>query len=1153
MVLAEIQTSFEQYPAAIDSYSKAITVRPDRVDLHVARAGLEERLMRFDDAATEYERVYQLAFKDPKWMEKVAEVRARQGRADNVVAALKIAIIEVGPENAAKYFEVAQRLEAWGLLTQAQGFAEQGVATAGTELLAAPELQSGARTYVRIMTRLRQQEKAYAILQSALTDASSAIPVLKEQVARQGIAAITDREWRERTHENRVRTAREGMRSTLSEMGAVVSAYFTPEEKVAMAKFAEARHAGMNLQDVDAFAIPLAQSAGLAELEARWRYGLMMEKGRNSNDLLSRMQPFVELQRRRLKFAELGAQLEQFAPRIDPPLRYSVWVAAQEAYQSAGDPESELRALTQTAFGGASQQQARLFQLLLARNPNELVQRASSWTSSGQAAADYIVANADPARVHALVSLRGSSRPPVWSKSYNALVGLFFAEETPEVNDAFLSALGDNTIGERLSKPVDRSEQLAGNIWFYYGSRYGEYTGVIRQGSTEDFLPAVLEQSPASAPEYMTVADYYFDRGDTARAIADYEHTLELASGRADVHDRLGLAYYKQGARAEAIAQWKQVFSTLAQQVNSTRVPETFWTDFSRTCEHLRTRKLFSELRPDVDAVLRAYLRHNGNYRSNALLHADYLALGDPAAATSWILDLTSVADDPTAVLADVVEASWIPLSQRAPIYQRILQGKQDAVSKAEGLQKERAQQTLRSWQVRWLKYLVTTKQHVLASDAITSLPKETLAAEGAAIVPLELQVAANVGTLDSTIDVYRTDPQTAPSSEVLRSAARQLFDAGDKVSAQKVLEFVFARELEDHQLVAGNFLGLAEIRIAAGDTPGAVEVLRRLVVVVGNPFENLDPAAALLEKTGQNGEAVEFLEQLVKSAPWDAMYRLRLARAKVAAGQDVDSAQKALASIASGTEVPYNLRTQSALALSGIRRSVESGSAELNLLAAGEGGAGAAVADQPFFYEARLRAAQAAADAHVKAQLLGNALADTPARDDARIPLFQAAARLRSDEFARGVIEPLLRRQFFSPVPAAVRGEEEILSSSDEASNDGGNEIPLDQAQGTFKMPTAQQAQVVRTLGELMVRLNRLDEALRYLQIARKLETALDRRKEISSTITEVSARLRRQQLNAARQPILHEALEQDRLVRPRLLARSAPAAAAVKRGTKQ
>ena len=284
------------------------------------------------------------------------------------------------------------------------------------------------------------------------------------------------------------------------------------------------------------------------------------------------MQPFVELQRRRLKFAELGAQLEQFAPRIEPQQRYAVWVAAQEAYQRAGDPEGELRAFAAMPFGtGGREQQTRLFQLLLTRQPDKLVRRASYWTSPGKMPPTIVVANGRPAQVHALVSSRGRTRTPVWAKSYNALVGLYFAERTPEVNGAFLSVLGDNTIAERVARPVDRAQQLAGNIWFYYGSRYGEYAGLTRQGSPEDFLPAMLEQSPASASGYLTVADYYLDSGDTARAIADYEHTLELAPARADVHDSLAVAYYKQGARAEAIAQWKQVFSTLGQQVNSDR------------------------------------------------------------------------------------------------------------------------------------------------------------------------------------------------------------------------------------------------------------------------------------------------------------------------------------------------------------------------------------------------------------------------------------------------------------------------------------------------------------------------------------------------------------------------------------------------------
>jgi hypothetical protein len=43
---------------------------------------------------------------------------------------------------------------------------------------------------------------------------------------------------------------------------------------------------------------------------------------------------------------------------------------------------------------------------------------------------------------------------------------------------------------------------------------------------------------------------------------------------------------------------------------------------------------------------------------------------------------------------------------------------------------------------------------------------------------------------------------------------------------------------------------------------------------------------------------------------------------------------------------------------------------------------------------------------------------------------------------------------------------------------------------------------------------------------------------------LADIKAQLRRQQRNAARQPILHKDLEQDRLVRPRLVARAAPVA---------
>jgi predicted Zn-dependent protease len=1154
MVLARMQTSLEEFSAAFDTYGKSIIIRPDRTDLRIARAGLAERLMRFDDAVSDYERLYQLAYKDPKWMQKVAEVRARQGRTEDAVAALKTALIDVGPERAESCFEVARRLETWNMLAQAREFAEKGVNLAGSDLLSSPDHREGAKLYTRLMTRLRLQDQAYPTLQAMLAAASSVLPVIKEQVAKQGIAAVTDQEWRQRTRQTRVENARGGMHDALAEMGATVGRYFTPEEKISFMQYARSIRAPMNFADANLFALPLVQSADFAELEASWRYDLMMNAAQPPDVLLGQMSGFVDLERRRLKFAELGPQLERFASRVQPIQQSSVLLTAAEAFRATGDTVNELRLLSRvpsTTLGPERQQ--RVLELLLLQNPQQLAQLASNWSPWGEQAADFVVANGDAALVHATITARSRLRPPVWLSSYTALAGLYLNESASEIKPAFLGALGDQTIAERLGKQVDRNQQLAGDIWYYYGSRYGEYLGTSKQDHPEDFLAATLEQSPASALGYLAVADYYVEIGDTRAAIADYHHTLELAPGRADIHDRLAVAYFKQGARAEAVAEWKLFFSALLRQVNGAHVPESFWSDFGRACEHLRTRRLFPALKPDVDALLRAYLHLNGTYRSNAPLHSVFVAAGDPAAATAWLLDMSSAAPDPIAILSDVAFAPWIPLAERGPIYQRILEAKQKAFREAEGLEKEGAQSEWNLWQLHWANYLVQTKQFAEARDFIATLPAGTKQAQVRNLVPLEMQIAVELGTLDAKIGLYRSAPQTAPPAEVLRTSARKLFEAGDKQSARKILEFVFAREIEEHRLVAANFLGLAEIRIAAGDTRGALELLRRLVIAVGSPYENLDSSAALLEKTGQHIEAVDFLEQLVKSTPWEPSFRLRLAKAKLAAAHDPGPAQEMLAKIAAASQEPYGTRVEAARSLAGAHAQSDFASEELKLLAGDPRSIAAVAADKPFFYEARLKAAQNASDAHRKLQLLQNALADTAARDDARIPLFDAAAGQHSDEFALASIEKLLRDQLLlRPTRTAGNEEEEILSS--ERSNPEADEEESSTPQFTqSKLSPSQQAQISRTVGEVMDRLNRPNQALPYLQFAQKLEKNLARQKEIGVEIVSVKTRLRRQQINARRQPILHAELEQDRVVRPRLVARSVPPARAkVKVGEK-
>src|SRR5262249_33321142 len=634
----------------------------------------------------------------------------------------------------------------------------------------------------------------------------------------------------------------------------------------------------------------------------------------------------------------------------------------------------------------------RLYDLLLKKNPQQLVQYAAQWTPWGRSAGDFVLARGTTELAHAVVSARGHARPPVWTKSYTALAGLYFAENQPQVNTAFLSALGDETIGDRIGKKLNRDEQLAGDIWFYYGSRYGEYLRYTKQGAPENFLPSELEHSPASVDGYMTLGDFYLDQSDIRKAIDQYKYVLELAPGQIGVHDKLALAYFKDKNRGEAVAEWKRFFSAELNLINAGRVPESFWADFIRACDHVRTRGVASDVKNETDQLVRAYLHRNGNYRSNAVLRSAFVMETDPAASTQWLIAVSQAASDPAAILADIIDVKWIPQANRGLLYQRILETKQAAVAKSEGAQQEIAKSELSYWQTRWLGYLVDSRQYARAADLIAALRKDAGPSDLATLVPFEIQCAARLETLDALISSYKATPEIAPSAENLRTAARQLLDLGDRASARKVLEFVFARQLEDHQLSAPSFLGLAEIRVADGDMAGAIALLKRMVLTVGDPYQSMDSAAALLEKTNHPAEARGFLEPLAKATPWDNSFRLRFAKAQLAANQEADAAAETLVKIASSSDTPYSLRGQAASASTSLGQTANFGSGELKLLAAGAGNITPADANHPFFYDARLVAAPKVSGTEARLDLLGDALAHSPSRSDARVPFFRVA-----------------------------------------------------------------------------------------------------------------------------------------------------------------
>jgi predicted Zn-dependent protease len=1140
MVLAKTQAQMEDYPAAIETYASAIRIRPDRVDLHTARGELLERLMRFDEAVDEYTKLFDLNYHDTKWMERVALTRARQGDVAKTVSALRTALIENRPEKPELYFEAARRLQSWGMLTQARDFAEKGVDLSGRDLLAVSDHHSGAQLYVEILTRLRQQDAAYARLQRAVADADSVganVSVAITQVEKNGLGSITDGRWRARAIEARVEAAHAGLTASMRTMGSTVNRYFTPEERANFAASLESKASGAKETEIESVFLPAAASAELPDLEARWNERLLMAHKVTAGRL-------IELQSHRMRFEELGAALDHYADTVTVTNgRDGALIEAASAYRSGALYQAELNVLSkvQRRMGGTVQQ--RYFQLLLQQRPETLVELAGdSDVRLANDATQFAVRHGDSKLAQQAIVSRSRSVSPLWRNCYAALTGFYFADRSPAQKERFVSALGDATIGERVSHPVDRESQLAGSTWFYYGSRYGEWLGTFGTGDPEDFVPAILEQSPATASGYVTVAEYYSDAGKLNRAIDDYSRTLELAPRRADIHDRIAILYWRQQKKAEAIAEWKQSLEMLDEQVNGRGVPASFWETLGYVLNHIGNRHLLGELRPQADKVLRDYVRHNGSYESESLLRAAYLATGEPNAGVAWLLDLASVAPEPKSMLTSFARAEWIPRSAREPIYQRVIANLQEQLQSTQGLAREFAEQDLQSWQLNYAADLVQLKQFDRAAAVLQAMSKHT---PTPGELELHFRIAIAQNEFESELASFRTKPDEAPSAEVLRTAARGLQSAGLSAEARKIFEFVFAQEIEAHKLTSANMLGLAEIRLEDGDTAGAMELLHRLTLVVGQPFENLDPAAALLTRTGHHAEAVEFLTQLAKATPWDTSVRLRLAQERVAAGIDSSGANASARALAADSQAMYGVRVDAATLLAGGSAS-GLGSAELDLLASGNRDTSAA--DKPYFFAARLISAEKASTPEMREKILRSALNDAPKQDVARTPLFYALVQLGHDQLALSAIEPLLSKGFLQlgsarPSSSEVGAEDEEVQESEPYSGNEASRPPV----ATVKATAIDKVMLASAVAASNAKLNELETALRYYRSARAMDGSEPKRAEIDQNTARLRSAIRRNATNKRRAPMIHGELEQENVVRPKLVAsvKSPPAKA--------
>jgi hypothetical protein len=169
------------------------------------------------------------------------------------------------------------------------------------------------------------------------------------------------------------------------------------------------------------------------------------------------------------------------------------------------------------------------------------------------------------------------------------------------------------------------------------------------------------------------------------------------------------------------------------------------------------------------------------------------------------------------------------------------------------------------------------------------------------------------------------------------------------------------------------------------------------------------------------------------------------------------------------------------------------------------------------------------------KVQILRSVLEDWPERQPARVELFKAAVATRQYLLAVGAIEPILIGGVLEP-----RGEYTRNFDEDEPA------VETQDVNAQYSMnnlPQVERALLAADLGEAFEGLNMNDQAFRYFRLAYKLETSQDKKKKLQAKVTRLRDEIDRTSRNDFRRPVVHPALEQDRVVRPRLLAKTAPA----------
>jgi len=757
----------------------------------------------------------------------------------------------------------------------------------------------------------------------------------------------------------------------------VVRDYYTPEEK------ASVETAVRNAPETTLKYL-FSTGADFTQLQSDLLNGLLMSgKAEPSTE-----QTLIGLESRRGRFAGLARTLESLAQRStgNPQAANRALTEAANVWRAEGDRAAELRVLTALFDRGAlnGQLQERYFSLLDSAQRSRIVDLARTLNP----AVSFAVHSSDFAFARQAVASRGSATSPLWSNAYTALAGVYNDVRTTEVDASFRASLGGGTIGERVRHRADPKQQITGNLWFYYGARYGEFLDRSAAPQAKDYLPAPVEATPGNPEAYFELGDFYQQSGKAGEAVVEYQHVLQLDADRADAENAIARTLWHENRRDEAIQHWRAALAAFERVENrGVRVPESFWIGVTGTLAEIGAAKQITTLQPDVEKLLREYANINGAYRTYELLSSAIHACFDSGVDYDWVLTIGAENEWLSDELLRSLNAEFhLTLEQQESVARRLVD---NALRHGSGALLQR------------MAYIDLLIEHGKSSEAQRAW--DALAANDRQAVEsrqTELKLFAVNGQVGKLLDRYRANPSTMPRYDEMLNVAGSLGWKAHPAAVKAILEYVYQTQLDSQNLFAANFLGLAGVYLESGKTERAIKVLRRMTLISGEEFETFVPAATLLTEHGMTAEAIPFLRDRLRAVPWDSDARLQLAR--LLSGEE---RQRLLSQVVRNADATYALRASAARMMG---NPSADGSNELGLLQRGQ--ISAAEARKPFYVEAlkgaglfREALAMRPSDEGIRLQALRAALAAS--QDSLTLALLPGLNQLGSTEPERAIV----------------------------------------------------------------------------------------------------------------------------------------------------